>query len=561
MTCATFRRTTALFTLSILTGCVSPNYLITGQVEMVATDRFGDISSAECQEEGEEILITEGDTFSIRLSSVFVRNSKELAWEGSEFLVYAEIYDLQPDDRQKLMKVLFKEDNQAPGYLLNQADRLLFGPIAYTGNPIRIRIYVVELDREENEIRAELIKQALRVASSFQPALKPVQGMTANVGDLFATLNPDDVELSYDFTLFPHGNSHGPFLKTGPIALIKTENARRYKPRMFAAKTPSNVLSADYSSEELEDEFGHEVESAPEDYAALFAYDEPDHPLRTMQIADGSQIVSWCVLRAMCGELWLQSVALEHSKDGKGGFVLVDHDRFSDKPVDPNTCGPDATYPCVRTFKIGSVEFKELLVSDGKEVTAVQLGARTQYTEKSHAVITISRGGIPSERSLFSELSGLDQEVITQTLQPRMTPESIRQTLEQLADQLVQTAERYRLIKKANKSLSADQRKSGTFVTYFLKQIVPGAGLPNSGAASEANTPDALRNASILEIVNSMVYGLPTRETGQSASDYLTVLRSYKKENFEANKTHDNKADGTFTFQASPSVAGGSDVE
>src|SRR5688500_20133056 len=58
------------------------------------------------------------------LSSVFVKHAKETA--GSEYLVYAEAYDIQPDDRQRLVKVLFKENNQAAGYLIHQSDRIIF---------------------------------------------------------------------------------------------------------------------------------------------------------------------------------------------------------------------------------------------------------------------------------------------------------------------------------------------------------------------------------------------------------------------------------------------------
>lgn len=256
-------------------GCLSPNYEITGQVEMLQTDRYGDLTAAE--EPQDPVLSTKGDTFSLRLTSVFVKQVKELP-PGAAFLVYAEVYDIQPDDRQRLVKVLFKENNQSAGYLINQRDRLLFGPILHNGHPIRIRLFVVELDKEENAIAGEMIKQAVRVASSFVPLAAPFEGTVTSIGDLFLTLNQDGRELAYDFTLFPTTHSHGPFLRTGHIVLIKTENRVR-------AAAPTGEPAQD-----IRNEYGHRIVTTPEDYASTFSYGEGDelHPNVLQASRDGA---------------------------------------------------------------------------------------------------------------------------------------------------------------------------------------------------------------------------------------------------------------------------------
>lgn len=533
----------------VLSGCLSPNWRITGQVDLVQTDRYGDATSQYDAEHEDRIFITKGDTISIQLSSVYVHQSKGIG--GREFLVYAEIYDKQPDDREQLVKVLFKESNQADGFVLNMSERLMFGPIVFTGRPIRIRLFVIELDKEENEITAEIIKQSARVAAAFQPSLAPFTGLATTMGDLFSTLNQDDIELQFDMTLYPHTHSAGPHLRTGSIALIKTENPRR--PTRFTSalgglltksmkedllNRPESWTPA--SDREMRDEFGRPVSRQVEDFAELFMYDHAavGHPLRSSR-----DVYAWNVLRVMGGRLWLQTVAFELLSDAEEKnrrFGLSDERMGSSEQHRP-------TNVRFREYKMGGVDFQELIMPTGEKY---RLGQRTLYREKTHAVITFSRGGEPVERSLFEELSLADRETLNQALQPAVTSERINEILGRLGDELVKVAEHRRTVRQANAKVGRTNRLTGGFPAAFLKQLATVAGVPQLGVVFDTlGSSEKARNESILEVVGSMVEGFPYTGADAANPEVIDLLRNLTEEYFAPNRSAlAPGGDGTFQF-------------
>ena len=523
-----------------LAGC-EQNWLITGQVNMIRADDYGDLTSRD--DAGGE-FITEGQPFSIRLQSVFVRMAKEIG--AAEFLIYAEIYDVQPDDRQLLVRVLFKEGHQAAGYLLNQRDRLLFGPIIYNGHPIRVRVFVVELDREENEIASQILRRAVQVAATAYPAVGPVGGAAVSIGDLFLALNEDDRELVYDFTLYPSTHSHGPYLRTGHYALIKTENRKRLRGFLLSPGDRNNVTR--YQSEDaladVTDEYGSPINVKFEDYTQYFVYDrlpgEPSHPLNEVILRPDDEIFKRVVLRVMGGELWLQTVAFTYQ-----GKVLMAEERFARdsgaaKPIDlPATIG-DYTF-AKRAYYVGSVPYWELMVArkgkKGLVVEPIQLGERVPYREKTHAVLSIAKGGIPVARSLFEELSAVDRQILEQTLQPSLTAKQVNQRLKALANNLMKIAATRQVVREVTRTTAnrAGIVSDTPLPVAYLKRLKP---KPKDGA-------DKARNEAIIEIVSAMVQDFPYAADDANNPAALEAMRKWSEQvgHFTPN------GDGTFAFK------------
>lgn len=559
----------ALCGLLLSGGCISTNYKITGQVEAVRTDLNGDLTTEEDRRPDHQgnIYITEGDVFSIRMSSVFLRNVKEAG--GAEYLVYAEVYDVQPDDRQRLVKVLFKENNQSAGYLVNQRDRLAFGPIKYNGHPIRIRVFVVELDKEENAIASEMIKQAVRTAATFQPQLAPFAGPITGAGDLMLSLNQDDRELAYDFTLYPSTHSEGPYLKTGNIVLLKTENEKRFTTNSKGVTTASSVQQASAPSVSgrgtgarpagsssihtpVTDDYGHRIDVVPEDYVRLFSYAEDEHPLRRKEIdkeratkkgktatlkvtplyepgkekqqAKDAEVVKitkpsvqpYAVLRVMNSQLWLQTVLLEYIVDTNSpALVLRSDPRIGLLPeVELDKIGFK-----VQSYKVGGLSRETLIAPDGQAFT---LGQRVQYREKTHAVITISRGGKPHDRALFEELSVADQKVLDNALQPELTSKLVSEKLKNVVDGLVKVAVSRDVVKTVNSQITDDaQRTSPEFPLAYLAQL-----------EENPDEDGVIKNQSIIEIVGSMVSGLPFSSADAADKSSIMSLKALTAENF-----------------------------
>lgn len=546
---------------------MSPNWIITGQVEMVPTGSSGVLIADEPGDaQHDPIFLTEGRTLSVRLSSAFVREIQEVG--GAEFMVYAEIYDVQPDDQQRLVKVLFKESNQSSGYLLNVKDRLVFGPIEYKGNPLRIRLFIVELDKEDNEVAARLIRTAAQLASSLVPTAAPVAGLATSVGDLFLQLNPDDMELVYDFTLYPKSHSAGPYLKSGSYVLVKTENRLRGNPGIALTEADRKAYVKQRTSYETDfgrtlDAQGQPVKNTIEDYAALFTYEDYEgHPLSSQ-----GPVRRYNVLRVMDGQLWLQCVALEWN----GRIVLADKSLnietdplFADKAGKPpfKVPGPKGTHDMaqVRTYTLGGLPQSELLLWEGgdlnKEPKEIRLSRRVQYREKTHAVLTVAEGGIPSEREVFERLSVEDEKAIAAALQPQLTAEQISKRLDEVQERFVGILVHKQVVKQANKSVAKQDRAKPAFVLAYLRQLstVDAEARPDKEQAALAWDEQVARNKAIIEIVSSMVTGFPHTLAQASTNAEITKMKGYTAKNFVPNNPPDpdkpEVGDGTYTFTA-----------
>ncbi|MHC4956040.1 MAG: hypothetical protein ACYTGZ_19515, partial [Planctomycetota bacterium] len=304
--------------LSVLVGLVAvvacgTTWKSTGQTDFVRTDMHGDlvVEQHEIQQFGAPI--TKDESYVIRLDAVYPKKVSEAG--GAEFLVYAEIFD-RVGSSEPLVNVVFKENNQADRHILNFRNRTFFGPISFAGHPVRIRLSVVELDKEENQAARAIIDKALNVVGTFQPGTAPYLGAAKTVGNMLFAMGDDEKVIQMDFTLYPASHHMGPYLRTGYYALIKKENPKRFKKNAITG----NTWESTSSSTVVLNEVGERVDTSDEDYTRLYAYDKDDD----LASADGIKRV--VRLRVIESQIWRQVVALEELH---GPRTLLAEQRFS----------------------------------------------------------------------------------------------------------------------------------------------------------------------------------------------------------------------------------------
>lgn len=146
-----------------------------------------------------------GEMVAIVLNNVFVKYLDPLL--NSRVLVYAEVYDDASDDpTTAVTRVLFEQAGQPAGVNAGLSDRLLYGPTPYKGFPIRIKLFVVELAKEQKETVRRIIDAVGTIASTARPEAAPAVGLVVQAARLVNELTEDAFELRVDLTLYPVGS-------------------------------------------------------------------------------------------------------------------------------------------------------------------------------------------------------------------------------------------------------------------------------------------------------------------------------------------------------------------
>ena len=119
-------------------------------------------------------------------------------------LVYAEVHDDGTDNAQTAYRrVLFNGENTPQGVNLGLADRVLYGPAPFKGFPLRIKFFIVELDKDQKKLASDLISAVGTVAATAQPQYATGISVAVQLAQALNALNEDDFELRLDLTLHP----------------------------------------------------------------------------------------------------------------------------------------------------------------------------------------------------------------------------------------------------------------------------------------------------------------------------------------------------------------------
>lgn len=173
------------------------------------------------------------DNVVIEVNSIFLKYFGEGPLDGGELVCFSEVSD-SGDPTHVYRRVFFLGEDQSINSRLNFLDKIVFGPIAYTGNDIRLRLVIVELDKEENEQAKNVISSLKDVAAQAQPQYAPVMELGSSFMQYIVSLNGDDQEFDFHLTLHQTtsdaNNAHTHLeLRESSYILVKTENPLRFE--------------------------------------------------------------------------------------------------------------------------------------------------------------------------------------------------------------------------------------------------------------------------------------------------------------------------------------------
>lgn len=184
-------------------GCSSQQHLITGEPIVYGIDGpTGNILDRDVFPSTNRIIPHNGEIIAIAVNSIFLKFVKELG--SPHVLVYTEVYDDGSDNPETAFKkVLFNALDQPSGVNLGLSDRIIYGPTTFKGYPIRIKFYIVELDKEDKELASKIINSIGGIGATAQPQAAAAVGLAVQVAETINAMNRDDFELRFDLTLYP----------------------------------------------------------------------------------------------------------------------------------------------------------------------------------------------------------------------------------------------------------------------------------------------------------------------------------------------------------------------
>ncbi len=215
-------------------GC--SQWTVTGQNIVVKPDKSTDMDCTltGIYSKGNEksLPIVHSDAFQISLKTMYLKYIQSTC--NFDVLVYADVYEI--NEANKLRRVAFHVQDQAPTSYLNVKDVLLYGPNHFNDKPITIKLYVLDLAKRDNVLFSEFLKFTANAASTAQPEYGPAIQTASSVMQYFIANNPDAVEFFQEITFYPDseameilndGTRLPAPLKTGDYIVVKKEDRDR----------------------------------------------------------------------------------------------------------------------------------------------------------------------------------------------------------------------------------------------------------------------------------------------------------------------------------------------
>ena len=140
--------------------------------------------------------------------------------EGNDF-------NFKPGSHRDARLVYFSHDVQE-GQFFNLHNLPVYGPLDYSGKPIGIEIFIIEVDTEDNEIFTLLKSLAAVGAKAYAPS-NPVLGILDKVGGTLTSGGTDDIEYHYMMVLDPPGGYKGTVYaaaEAGDYVFIRREDRK-----------------------------------------------------------------------------------------------------------------------------------------------------------------------------------------------------------------------------------------------------------------------------------------------------------------------------------------------
>lgn len=482
---------TAIFLLmtSLLTAC-STQHVITGEplVYGLKPDT-GEILDRDTPDLGNTNLVTphKGEIITLVLNNVFIKYLREIG--SPHVLVYAQVFDDGTDNPDTAVtKVLYNERNSPEGVNLGLADRVLYGPTPFKGFPLRIKLFIVELDKEQKELASKIIDAVGATAAAAKPEAAPAITVAVTIAKAINAMNEDDFELRFDMTLYPvsaigkastgdkvldtagepsqrHGKAVSMVtpLRTGLFAIMKRELEDRFKGQHelnARGKSQNNACGIEVST--LDFDYSQEF------FTSIYAD------------SDGSRYSVEEDLRYEGGYLYRIVRRISNAKNQEEKYAVV------------RLCaGPNRTVP----FQLSK-------------------GIRQRFTDRTHVVLSVVTGlPLGLEPEALRAASERDARQIVKLLDnPSDTTlgQRIGEEVDAIAASLKSMLEQRRIATEATRRVGRDPsfRTEPDYALFWTQQVDPLDPTTTPKGSTASKNAEA-KNAAILETLAEIVVNLP----------------------------------------------------
>lgn len=478
-----------LLVTPLLVAC-PPQSLITGEPLVYGVHpNTGQVLDRDTPNMENANLVTphKGEIITLVLNNAFIKYLKEMG--SPHVLVYAQVFDDGTDNPDTAVtKVLYNERNSPEGVNLGLADRVLYGPTPFKGFPLRIKLAIVELDKEQKELASKIIDAVGTTAAAAKPEAAPAITVAVGIAKAINAMNEDDFELRFDMTLYPVsaigkasiGNDaldkiHEPVqrhdktvtmvspLRTGSYAIMKRELEERFtKWKRFSkfmkfmkfmdARVPEgSVFETDYSQEYFVAE-----------YIGV----------------DGKQYYANEILRYEGGYLYRITTEI---KDAESGKVM------------------DRALVRIRSGTNRTIDF------------SLATGIRQRFTDRTYVVLSVVTGlplGLEPEALIAASQRDARQIVkLLDNPSDASLGERIGPEVDAIAASLKSMFEQRRVAAEATRRVGRDPsfRTSPDYALFWTQQIA----LLTDPKDSVSRRNAEARNAAILETLAEIIVNLP----------------------------------------------------
>jgi hypothetical protein len=467
----------------LLCSC-SAQHLITGEPLVYSiAPTTGQVLDRDTPDTENLNLVTphKGEIITLVLNNVFIKYLKELG--SPHVLVYAQVFDDGTDNPDTaITKVLYNERNSPEGVNLGLADRVLYGPTPFKGFPLRIRLFIVELDKEDKELASKII-DAVGTTATTASSARPDAALAINVAITIAkainAMNEDDYELRFDLTLYPVMSTMGK-ASTGDKALdqgLTCEPSQRCGKEVMIVSPLRTGLYA-IMKRELRERFGNQTDmSMPE--VSVFDMDYSQEFFTSEYVNS-------------IGQKYYANEDLRY----EGGYLY----RIAAKIMDAQSMEvKDGVTVRPRTGPNRDVDF--LLVR----------GIRQRFTDRTYVVLSVVTGlplGLdPETLRAASERDARQLAKLLDNPSDASLGERIGPEVDAIAASLKTALEQRRIAGQAARRVGRDPafRTSPDYALFWMQQIDPLA----SGAKTVERGNEEAKNAAILGVLGDIVVNMP----------------------------------------------------
>jgi hypothetical protein len=129
-------------------------------------------------------------------------------------------------DAKQARVVYYDDDIRESGQFFSIANVPVYGPIKYSGNALFLRLFMLELDDEENAQTSAMLKKLAELGGRAYPPASPILKTLSSVGDALLSGEQDDLEFRYTMTFDPYPSTSASYLPlaVGNYVVVKSTN-------------------------------------------------------------------------------------------------------------------------------------------------------------------------------------------------------------------------------------------------------------------------------------------------------------------------------------------------